>query len=246
MYYFKFHVLRFLKVNAKLRKEHQPSVEFKKQSQELNQTELKSIVLADNENLFEFYEQKLAEKKNQEMQMFSILNQYFSNSLSLEAEMKLLRDRIRLYSQREIEMKKEISSFEIKHADLIRSIQDLKQNNAELNKLRLQLELDNKKFVEQYECLKLSSEQSEKDYDETINNLQKTLSNESNLKRELQTKLKDTHQKFVEIDKLKQVVEAKNKELDAKLEAKVKEFDELKSENDKIKSILSYVKDNYK
>ena len=143
-------------------------------------------------------------------------------------------------------MKKEISSFEIKHADLIRSIQDLKQNNAELNKLRLQLEVDNKKFVEQYECLKLSSEQSEKDYDETINNLQKTLSNESNLKRELQTKLKDTHQKFIEIDKLKQVVEAKNKELDTKLEAKVKEFDELKSENDKIKSILSYVKDNYK
>lgn len=104
-----------------------------------NYSNPKSIQLNDDQNLFDFYEQKLSEKVAQETQMFVMLNQYLKNSLSQEAEMKTLRDKIRQYSQREIDLKKEIGSFEVKHADLVRSVQDLKLNNSELIKYKVKI-----------------------------------------------------------------------------------------------------------
>merc|ERR1719468_948773 len=184
--------------------------------------------------------------------MFAMLNQYLKNSLFQEAEMKLLRDKIRQYSQREIDLKKEIGSFEVKHADLVRSVQDLKHNNTELIKYKAKMENDHKKKVEQYESLKHTSEQLEKDNDETISNLQQTLANEAMERKAVHSKYKEIQQKFLEAEKAKQSLDNKNSENEAKLKEKAEELAELekstakyKEELDSLNKILSYVKENY-
>ena len=132
----------FLSINQNLKleiKEKTPKSTIPVQNQSNNHSNPKNIQMSDDQNLFDLYEQKLSEKSAQETQMFAMLNQYLKNSLSQEAEMKLLRDKIRQYSQREIDLKKEIGSFEVKHADLVRSVQDLKHNNTELIKYKVSI-----------------------------------------------------------------------------------------------------------
>lgn len=114
------------------------------------------------------------------------------------------------------------------------------------------MENDHKKMVEQFESLKQTSEQLEKDNDETISNLQQTLANEAMERKAVQSKYKEMQQKFIEADKVKQSLEAKNNENKAELEEKIIEVAELekslakaKEELDALNKILSYVKENY-
>lgn len=114
------------------------------------------------------------------------------------------------------------------------------------------MENDHKKMAEQFESLKQTSEQLEKDNDETISNLQQTLANEAMERKAVQSKYKEMQQKFIEADKVKQSLEAKNNENKAELEEKITEVAELekslakaKEELDALNKILSYVKENY-
>jgi chromosome segregation ATPase len=206
-----------------------------------------------NDNLYELYERRMQQNQDHEACLIATINKYYTKNLSLESEIKNWRAKILVYSHKEIELKKEISGFEIKHADLVRSVQDLKHNISELNKLKQQSELDNKKLVEQYENCRKALETTEQETEDTINNMQKTLDNLISQKKLAENKMNDAFQKVKELDKLKQALENKNKELEKSLseksttfDLKCKEYDTLKADYDNFKAILSYVKENAK
>ena len=217
--------------------------------------------------LLNIYEYKLNEKKAQETQMITLLNQYYSNILLAESESKILRDKLRLISLKEFETQKEKLTIEAKFAEINKTHQIYKESNLELTKQNQKLQQEKQKLSEQFDMLKKESEQMEKDNLDAIENLQNALKTEKQSKKDLQTKQKELELKLVEFDKVKKSLDLKKKELETKLqtceqqlsekqtlldecETKLcnldKDHEKLKSEHEKLKSILSYVKENYK
>ena len=96
-----------------------------------------------------------------------------------------------------------------------------------------------KKLTDDIKGLKVKMEDQEKSHEEAIDNLHRTLSTEINQKKDLQNKYNKMSEKL-------QSTEAKEQDLETKLTNQSEEFTKLKNEHEKLKSILSYVKDNCK
>ncbi len=240
-----------------------PQQQFSLQKPQPNAKETNS----DLNKLFDFYDYKLNEQKAQETQMVNLLNQYFSNSLLKEVEFKNLRDQIRIYAQKELEYKNELTQiekkkleYESKHKELINSYAKLKESFAEASNKNQTLEEENKNLIEQCTKSKQSYEQLEKDNEEIVESLQKALASEAASKKELQIKIKELNHKLNDMEQQKQAVELKKKEIETELETcktdlsaksdecekKSGELDTCRADLEKLKSILSYVKENYK
>jgi len=218
-------------------------------------------------DLLEVYEYKLNEKKIQESKMANLLNQYFAEISLAESEAKILRNKLKTISHREQEAQNGRKSMETKYDEMVKSNQIFKEKNAEIILINTKLSNEKRKLTEQLESLKKEFEQMEKDNQESIQNLQNALNTEKSGKKDLQLKLKEADLKVIEIEKSKKLIDSKKKELDNKLITIETQLDEtqsklnetstklsdvetqhttLKGEYDKLKSILSYVKDNYK
>ena len=172
--------------------------------------------------LFEHFNYKTSEQKKQEAKMINLLNSYFTNSLNHEIEMKVFKEQLLEFAQREALLKQEITSREIKIGELKKMAE---QHLSEMKSLR-----------EQYNEQKKDLLQMEKDHAGAIQKLERALSSEVKSKLEMQ-----------------KTYEAKNKELEqsvekleADLKAKTAEHENLRNETEKLKSILSYVKENFK
>ena len=184
----------FIKQNEKYKsKSEKKSTIDSSVTHNLNQT-LNELPLSDSKNeltdLFNIYEYKLNEKKTQEAQMISLLNQYYSSILLAESEAKILRDKLRVMSQRELESHKEKNLIQLKYNEMVKTHQIYKENNLELNKQNQKLITDKQKLTEQFEILKKEFEQMEKDNQDSIENLQNALKTEKNSKSKLESKLK--------------------------------------------------------
>lgn len=215
------------------------------------------------DKLFDFYDWKLNEHRQQEAQMFNMLSQYFSNNLLKDLEYKKLRDQLRSSCQNEYQLKRELNLAEEKRVQYEAKYTELKKANVELDKkLKDLIEIssksasETKKLSEQCEKLKQDLEQQEKENEESIECLQKTLSSEMAAKKELQSKLSSLNQKLADLeqfnDKKRKELEGEIDELRGKLkdisseyDTLKKDYDKMKSEHDKLEGILSYVKANY-
>jgi hypothetical protein len=168
--------------------------------------------------------------------------------------------------------KEKLRDFEIKYGQMSKSFDSLKQDLVEKNgkldikttKLETTLEKmaicenklvelnhtcsnltnESKKYKEECERLKISLEESISSNSITVENLQRVLSSETNSKKEVQLKFQKLKKQMTEIEE----VNAKNEQL--KLDSqksfneKCSEFDKLKTEYDKIQTVLSYIKAN--
>jgi len=192
---------------------------------------------AVNADLFDQYETLIAQKNEQEENMARMLNEYLARCLSMEGILKQNRDKNREYSHMIARLTKDMASFEVKNADLVRCNQDLK-----LGKSQMSEEL--KKLQEQMNGLKSNFEKEQNDNEEAITKLQEQLKYEQVERKQVLGKLSEARLKVAEVEKGRQALEARNEEVEAEIEKKSEEFAKLKKEHDRVKEILSYVKSN--
>lgn len=221
------------------------------------------------DKIFQLYDFKIKEQNNQIGQLINSLNQYYSNSLINETESKALRDKLISYATNDLKLQKEL---DLRDAKVSKLENELKESNQVILKLKEEIQSKNQEMDQKHEmmseldkkitdlinkmndkekevkrltddikALENKMEDQEKSHEETILNLQRTLSIEINHKKELQSKYGKVNDKL-------QAAEAKEQELEAAI-AKQKakhdeEFSLLKNEHEKLKSILSYVKNN--
>ncbi len=199
---------------------------------------------AINLELFDHYEKQIELKNEQEAKMSLIVNEYLSRCMSLEQMLKQNRDKTREYSHMITRLSKDMASFEVKNADLVRCNQDLKLSNEQMSE-------DLKRIEGQMDCLKTQFEKEQNDNEEAITKLQEQLKLEQVERKQVLNKLSEARSKVVEVEKVRQALETRNEEVEAELERKLKEFElksvefgKLKKEHDRVKEILSYVKSN--
>lgn len=213
--------------------------------------------MVDLDYLVNYYEQKLSQMNAQEIQMQSTLSLYFTKCQLKETENKSLRDQLKVYAQKSVEVielnEKKILDVEKKLVAMTKSYGMLEKAYNDLIKVNATLVSEKSKLEEQYKKLKQESEQVEKENEDTVFALQKHIETESALKKDLQHKLKEIQSSA---EQQKNVMEAKFKEFEVKLESKesqlsekttqlaqvTTEFEGCKSEVEKLKTILSYVK----
>ena len=217
--------------------------------------------------LFEFYELKLAEQRHQEQLLMNMLNQHYASHLLHEIESKNLREQLRVYAQRELEIRHELSALSTRQNDSEAVQRDLASSNDKLRGELEELRGENAALCGQAEeaaaahaKLRLDFEASERENEECVKSMQDIMATEAAAKKELAAKFKECFQKLNSAEQQKTAVEAKRKELETQLEsgqaelaktaaslAEVTEANEkLKQEHEKLKAILSYVKENYK
>ena len=181
----------------------------------------KSIQLNDNlGKLLDFFNHKTHDQKLKESQLINLLGTYFSNSLKFEIEMNAYKEQLVEFTQRELKIKQEIAGRDQKLGESKKQIDQL---NADL-----------KSSKEQFNKLKHDMEQLQKYNEDELTKLQRTLSSEVKAKLDLQ--------KSYEAKK-KELEESVHK-VEEQLSEKLKELENMKHENEKIKSILRYVKNS--
>ncbi len=237
---------QFLAISERLKQETRGSLGTKKQSTQLVASNLNTTVdfsgkssksSAVNADLFDQYESLIAQKNEQEENMARMLNEYLARCLSMEGMLKQNRDKNREYSHMIARLTKDMASFEVKNADLVRCNQDLK-----LGKSQMSEEL--KKLQEQMNGLKSNFEKEQNDNEEAITKLQEQLKYEQVERKQVLSKLSEARLKVAEVEKGRQALEARHEEVETELEKKSEEFGKLKKEHDRVKEILSYVKSN--
>ncbi len=183
-------------------------------------------------DLLQYYEMVLQEHVTYENDLIKNIKLYSSRFANLKYENSLLLNKLnnnlRLQQTFKDNTSKLLAERELEFN------QKLAQHEQENEKLRKNL----KEVQEMLETKTNEFEQTEKEYDESIEKLQKILGDEKNARQILQDKLSDLKAKLNDFDKIKQ----KQKEYEVLLSEKDIEIVHLKSDNEKVKGLLSYVK----
>ena len=220
-----------------------------------------SSAVVETSKLFEFYDYKLDEQSRQITQLMQTLTQHFSSNLLRDAEAKTLRAHIRALTENESRLHGERALLDAKVAELAAKCADMAKANGELeakcaeyvskyesrcvelSERNAELSGENKKLSVKLERLKQDMDSMEKSNEEAIENLQRAIESEIGAKKDLQLKLKEATR---EHQTRQRDLEARLAEKSGQLEEKISCCEKLQVEQDKLKSILSYVKENYK
>lgn len=207
-------------------------------------------------HILENNQQKFNEYAYNEAELVSRLAYFSNRHFQLKMEIDMLNERIKDLVN--------INATEISKTSVYEeNLNKLKAqvNDFESEKNRFKSEL--KKVQELFDTKVVEMEQMEKDNELMMENLGKTLDKETTTRKDLETQLKATNSKREELLKLKQNLENKLKDCEQTIESKndalndaskqihqlkqeiqnnLTELEKSKNENEKFKSMLSYIK----
>ena len=223
---------------------------------EFNAAKISPEILGSLFKIMENNDQKMNEYIYNETEIINRLAYYSNRHLKFKIEIDMLNKQIKDLVRINSAEKSKLNNYE---EDLNKLRQQVSQSEADSQKLKE----DAKKFKENYETKVQEMEQMEKDYEETIENLKKTLDKESVTRKDLENQCKVMNSKREELLKLKLNLENKLKEHEQQLENKTElmndafkqiaqlkldyqnslnELEKSRVENEKFKSMLSYIK----